>query len=71
MAKNQGVVFIPGVAFDKKGEQITKFRDILDEEAKCGCGISCCDGYLALKNSDGERVVLTGDQIEALLALLA
>ena len=71
MAKTKGVTFIPGTVFDKNGNQITTLEKALTEEAKCSCGISCCDGTLTLVNPEtGVQVVLTAAQIPALLDLL-
>lgn len=74
MAKYKGVTIIPGVVFDKKGNQITSLEEALKEDSQCGCGIDCKCGEsgstLTLLDSDGNQVVLTGDDLAALLALL-
>jgi hypothetical protein len=61
---------VPGMLFDKKNNQITDLASALDEQAKCGCGISICDCELVLRKSDGTAVTLNGDQLELLLGLL-
>lgn len=71
MAKTKGVTFIPGTVFDKDGNQITTLERALEVDAKCRCGISCCDGTLTLVDPEtGDQVVLTAAQITALLELL-
>lgn len=60
MAKFKGVTFIQGFVFDRKGEQITTLRDALEEEAKCGIGLSYCDKALILIDTEtGTRVKIT------------
>lgn len=71
MAKYKGVTIIPGIVFDKQGNQITSLEKALTEEAQCGCSLNCCEGTLSLRNPDtGELVVITAAEITALLALL-
>lgn len=72
MAKYKGVTILPGVVFDKKGNQITSLEEALKEDSTCRCGIDCCNGIITLIDPDsGEQVTLTAAQITALLALLA
>lgn len=71
MAKTKGVTFIPGIVFDKQGNQITTLDKALEENSKCDCGINCCEGIITLIDREtGEQVVLTAANITALLALL-
>ncbi len=71
MAKFKGVTIIPGVMFDKHGNQITSLEKALEEDSGCGCGLNCCEGTLTLIDPEsGDQVTLTAAQITALLALL-
>lgn len=50
-ARIKGVVkLLAGVFFNKKGEEITSFREAQREEALCGCGIDCCESELVLQD---------------------
>lgn len=50
-SKLKGVVkLLAGVFFNKKGEEITSFREAQREEALCGCGIDCCESELVLQD---------------------
>lgn len=44
------VKYIPGVVSGKDGKQITTQQDAWAEDAKCGCGIDCCNNELVLKD---------------------
>lgn len=47
----KGVVkILGGIFFTKKGKPLETLRDVLREEAKCGCGIDCCYKTLVLKD---------------------
>lgn len=70
-----------GVIHDGKGKQFTTLQDALANDTKCGCGINCKEGFIALPNFnslsgdidgfyavyivDGELVVDTVDNAKA------
>lgn len=39
-----------GYVHDGKGKQFTKLKDALANDATCGCGLDCNNGYLVLPN---------------------
>ncbi len=48
MGKKEGrIKYIPGVVSGKEG-QVTSQVEAWREEAKCGCGIDCCNNALVL-----------------------
>lgn len=48
-----------GVVHDGKGKQFLTLEDAMANDTKCGCGLNCKKGYLALPNFNS----LTGDII--------
>lgn len=48
-----------GVLHDGKGKQFTVLQDALAHDTKCGCGINCKEGFIALPNFNS----VTGDII--------
>lgn len=50
MAKKIGKVSSPQGIFRKGMEDVGGLMNALYEEAKCGCGIDCCNGLLVLPN---------------------
>lgn len=53
-----------GVIHDGKGKQFTTLQDALANDTKCGCGINCKEGFIALPNFNS----LSGD-IEGFYAI--
>lgn len=50
------VKYMGHIAFNKKGEQITTQREAWREDAKCGCGIDCCENTLVLADKSTGRI---------------
>lgn len=58
--KRGRTVIADGYAEAKDGSPLGSVEALLTEEAKCGCGINCCYGYLTLPNWDST----TGDRAD-------
>jgi uncharacterized protein YjdB len=49
-----------GVVHDGKGKQFTTLQDALANDTKCGCGINCKEGFIALPNFNSESGDIDG-----------
>jgi uncharacterized protein YjdB len=49
-----------GVIHDGKGKQFTTLQDALANDTKCGCGINCKEGFIALPNFNSESGDIDG-----------
>ena len=60
----KGVVRILGGALARGNKGLDTLREALTEEARCGCGIDCCDNRIVIPDKqDGkvyELVVING-----------
>lgn len=49
-----------GVIHDGKGKQFTTLSDALANDTKCGCGINCKEGFIALPNFNSDSGDIDG-----------
>lgn len=49
-----------GVVHDGKGKQFITLQDALANDTKCGCGINCKEGFIALPNFNSESGDIDG-----------
>lgn len=51
------VKILPGFFFGRNKKPIHTLRDAMAEEAKCGCGIDCCNNELILTDKTSDTKV--------------
>lgn len=72
MSKLKGAIkYLAGHVFTKDGVQVESQQEAWRKEAKCGCGIDCCENELVLTDksaSTGVSLYFEGGELRIRLA---
>lgn len=53
MAKRNKII-LTSPAIDRRGNAIYTAEELLKAEAECGCGIDCCEGWVSVRDNNGD-----------------